>query len=226
MSAVKEMLGVVFPFLNIKTSNPEEQAKEKKRESAQQWMPVADIDKGIIFLKNNYMVGMIRVHPVNISLLSDIDKKRKVEALASELNGIQDNFEIFCIGRPVDLTEYLEWLSARNKTETSLIRKRLLRNMIVEATKKVTSGEIQERRFYLCIFRHNKSPKEINEFISSLKSMREKIEGAALKTDLCDDDELINVCSMFSNPTYAGVESVSMSDVFDIPTFIPELGGS
>ena len=225
-SVIKEMFFTVFPFLPHNVDQDSIEA-DRRQKTAMQWMPVVDIENGIIYTKNNMLVGMIRVYPVNISLLSNKEKKRKVELLASQLNSIQDNFEIFCIGRPVDLSSYLEWLNNFNKSETDIMRKRLLRNMTIDATKKSTSGDIQERRFYISIYRKksNTNSKAENEFISYVKEMQDKIAGAELKTEFCDDNALINVCSMFANPTYAGIEIVDVSDLYDIPPYIVELGG-
>ena len=221
MTQLKEMFQVAFstPGGN---KNTDAIKKQRMQKSAQDWMPVIDIDKGIVYLKNNMLLGMIRIYPVNISLLSKSEQKRKVEMLAAELNGINDDFEIFCIGRPVDLSSYLDWLTDRSKTETHIVKKRLLRNMTLDATKKSTSGEIQERRFYLCIYRKNTNENSVNEFSEMLRIMRDKISSADVITDLCDDNELINVCSMFSNPVYAGVDTISIFDMYELPTYITD----
>ena len=61
---------------------PAEVVKITKTKTAQQWMPIIDINGNIVYRKDGYIFGAIRVQPENLNLLSDSEKRRKVESLA------------------------------------------------------------------------------------------------------------------------------------------------
>src|SRR5690554_2918145 len=118
----------------------EEVIKQRREKTAQQWIPIADIDKNIIYRKDNLLVGILRIQPENLELLSDNEKRRKVEALAEGFNGETEGFQIFCIGRPVDLNNYLQWLQDKAKEEQDFTRKMVLKGYIHQASQMASSG--------------------------------------------------------------------------------------
>lgn len=195
----------------------EEIAQQRKEKTAQQWIPIADIDNCITYRKDNIMIGMIRVQPENLELLSDKEKRRKVESLAEELNGITEGLQIFCIGRPVDLNSYLEWLQDKAKMEQDFTRKMVLKGYIKQASQMASSGETTERRFYIIITKPvgNKGEEEL---INKLNELQGKFYQAELTTEICKEDEILDVYSLFANPVQASFERAEME--FDLPSIL------
>lgn len=192
---------------NIATS--EEIIQQQREYSANQWMPIADIEGNVIYRKDGLLIGMLRVQPLNIDLLSDREKKHKVEALAEELNGENEGLQIFCIGRPVDLNSYLEWLQDKAKQEQVRIRKGVLKSFIREASHMASSGETVERRFYIIITK--KAGNEAEEEITSrLCDLQQKLSSAELVSNICKDDELMDVYSLFAHPVQASFERATI----------------
>jgi type IV secretory pathway VirB4 component len=201
-----------------KTTLSESELKQQKREqTAQQWIPIADIDNNVIYRKDNRLVGILRVQPENLDLLSDNEKRRKVEALAEGFNGETEGFQIFCIGRPVDLNNYLEWLQDKAKMEQDFMRKRVLKGYIEQASQLATSGETTERRFYIIIDKEVEKKAEI-ELITRLKDLQSKLLQAELTSHVCSDDEIMDVLSLFANPVQASFERPEVR--YDIPTIM------
>lgn len=185
----------------------EEQAIQQNREkTAQQWIPVADIDGSIVYRKDNTLVAMLRVQPENIDLFSDNEKRRKVEALAEQLNGETEGLQIFCIGRPVDLNNYLEWLQEKAKMEQDFTRKMVLKGYIQQASNMAASGETTERRFYIIITKKVVNNKSEEELMSRINELQIKLSTAELVSSVCRDDELMDVYSLFANPVQASFE--------------------
>lgn len=197
----------------------EELIQQRREKTAQQWIPVADIEKNIIYRKDNVLVGMLRIQPENLELLSDNEKKRKVEALAEGFNGETECFQIFCIGRPVDLNNYLQWLSDKAKEEQDFTRKMLLKGYIQQASQMVSSGEAMERRFYLIITKPAGDKAEM-ELMSRLNDFQAKLSQAELTSHVCSEDELLDVLSLFANPIQAAYEKTEIQ--FDITTMLEE----
>ena len=187
----------------------EEEVKQQQRiKTAQQWLPISDINGCVAYRKDNVLVGMLRVQPLNLELLSDAEKRRKIEALSEELNGESEGLQIFCIGRPVDLNSYLDWLQDKAKQEQDFTRKRILKNFIQHASELAASGEIIERRFFIIITKPGGKKAE-QEIVNRLEELKNKLSSAELVATVCKDDELMDVFSLFANPVYASVERVT-----------------
>jgi F pilus assembly Type-IV secretion system for plasmid transfer. len=187
----------------------EEIVQQQREKTANQWVPVADIDGNIVYKKDNTLVGMLRVQPLNLDLLSDKEKRRKVEALAEELNGENEGLQIFCIGRPVDLNNYLEWLQEKTKQEQDYTRKRLLKSFIKEASNTASNGETVERRFYIIISKKADNKAE-EELTGRLRDLQHKLSSAELISNICKDDELMDVYSLFAHPVQASFERATI----------------
>lgn len=179
--------------------------KQQREKTANQWIPISDIEGEVAYRKNNLLVGMLRVQPLNIGLFSDNEKKRKVDALAEELNGENEGLQIFCIGRPVDLDNYLEWLQDKARQEQDYTRKRILKSFIKEASDTASSGETVERRFYI-IFTKKAGNKAEEELKNKLRDFQHKLSSAELMSHICKDDELMDVYSLFAHPVQASFE--------------------
>ncbi|MCT4584054.1 MAG: hypothetical protein N4A54_03930 [Peptostreptococcaceae bacterium] len=196
----------------------EEKLEQQRREkTAQQWIPIADIEGNIVYRKDNILVGALRVQPENLNLLSDREKRRKVESLAEELNGERESLQIFCIGRPVDLNNYLEWLQEKAKMEQDFTRKQVLKGYIQQASQMAASGEITERRFYIMITKKYEKRAE-EELMNRLNELQTKLSTAELTTNICKDDELMDLFCLFANPIQASFEKTEIR--MDLPSIL------
>ncbi len=192
------------------TKSVEEVKQETKIKTAQDWMPIANIDRSIVYRKDGKLVGILRLTPVNIDLLSNNEKKRIVDALHEVINGESESFQIFCIGRPVDLNSYIEWMQEKAKSEENFTRKQILKSYIQEVTEIAASGETTERRFYILINR-NEGQKSVEELTSRLRDLKSKFTNAGLKASICSDDEIIDLYSLFSSPVQAAYERTEIT---------------
>lgn len=207
----------LFKKKKVEEISEEEKVQQKRERTAQQWIPVADIDGPTIVRKDDVLVKMIRIFPENLDLYSDREKRRKIEALAEGLNGETEHFKFFCIGRPVDLNIYLSWLQDKAKQESDFVRKNLLKGYIQQASKMASSGETMERRFYIVLTKPNGN-KALMELNSRVEEFKEKFSDAELEAVICDEDEMMDVLDLFANPNQAGVEKTTITS--DITTFL------
>lgn len=199
------------------TVSAEQLEQQQRQRTAQQWMPVADINRNTIVRKDNTLVGILRIQPINIELLSDSERKKKVEALVEGLNGQNEAMQFFCIGRPVDLNSYLEWMQDKARAEQDFTRKMLLKGYIQQASRTATSGETTERRFYLIISKEIK-PKAEDELSNRLENLKAALSQAELESHICNEDELMDVLSLFANPIQAAFEQVELE--YQIPSIL------
>ena len=72
-----------------------QQEKEKaivraRKKSAQEWLPVRDIRSGVMVRRDKNLVAIIKIEPVNLSLLSQNEKKRIISTLHEVINSQQE----------------------------------------------------------------------------------------------------------------------------------------
>lgn len=206
------------PFKKAKKEelSEEEKVQQRREKTAQQWIPIADIDGPMAIRKDDVLVKMIKITPENLDLYSEKEKRRKIEALAEGLNGETEGFKFFCIGRPVDLNNYLTWLQEKAKQESDFVRRNLLKGFMHQASQMASSGETMERRFYLILTKPNGN-KALMELNSRVEEFKEKFADAELEAEICDD-EVMDVLDLFANPNQAGIEKTRISH--DITTFL------
>lgn len=203
----------------FKKSGPKSKSSTHRADaSIQEWLPIADIKNNLIYRKDRHVVAVIRVQPVNIHLLSDREKIRKVLRLEEALNGIDFPYQILSIARPVDLDSYILKLERMRSETTDILRKKLLSIYARQAAATVTSGEALERHFYILI-KHpiGKNPQLDEEFIKHRAlQLASNLSSAELISSVCTDPELRNLQFIFSNPSHAAFERAPR-DNFSMP---------
>ena len=192
-----------------------------KNPSTQSWIPIRDIRNSLIYRKDNGIVSAIRVHPVNINLLSDKEKMRKVKRLEEGLNGIDYIYQILSIAKPVDLDAYILKLETLKAETDSILKKKLLSMYSRQAAAKATSGEALERHFYILIdYMLGKKP-QLDEqvLLQRATTLASSMSSAELFSSVCTDNELRTLQFIFSNPAHSSFERAPVDDLFLPPVF-------
>ncbi|MBN4062890.1 MAG: hypothetical protein COA82_01185 [Alkaliphilus sp.] len=188
-------------FSKKQKKNKKNEEQEQKKKTAQQWMPLADIENEFMFLKNGDIVCVLQIQPISLELLSQREKNNIIAAFSEELNGLDNSIQFFCIGRSVDLDSYLSFLNNKSQYESDFIRKQILRKFISNALEISKSGETTERRFYSLI--KSKDEEEIKTKIYELQS---QFVRAGLVTRVLKNDELLELVSLFTSSEMVSFE--------------------
>jgi len=177
---------------NVKTEN-----------SVRDWLPIVDIQCKTIKQRGGGAVSVLRVHPINMSLKSENEKKRVVSALHEVLNGIKTPLQIFAIGRPIDLDAYLRRLNEKANEEPNQTRKRLLRDYSRYVASVAAGGETAERRFYFLLSAENEA-----HAVEVAGELMTHLSGAGLTANLCDGVEIMEMLFCFFNPDKSATERI------------------
>ncbi|WP_274655579.1 hypothetical protein [Paenibacillus humicola] len=184
--------------------------------STQAWFPIQDIHGGLIHRKDGAHVAAIRVTPVNIFLLTEMERIRKIKLLEEVLNGIEMRYQIMSIARPVDLDAFIHRLSERKQNEMNRIKARLLTDYMAQAAAMSMNGKALEREFYVLIDRQNTNRKNnmdqqmVYERVRELASL---LNDAELPSHVCSDDELRELLFIFCNHSHAAYERSPQSNI-------------
>lgn len=185
----------------------------KKQASTQAWVPIKDIHNNLLWRKDDHIVVIIRVQPVNIALLSKKEKQRKIKKLEEALNGVDYYYQTLSIAKPVDLDAYIMNLERAKRESEDPIQKKLLSGYAHQAAAKAMSGEALERHFYILIPHVLGKKTEIDQAVISDRGiqMASNLTHAELVSEVCDDEAHRDLQFIFSNPNQAAYERAPMA---------------
>jgi len=194
--------------------------------STQQWLPVKDVYNGFIHRQDGSIIAAIRVQPVNLNLLSENEKKRKIKALEEVLNGLDFSFQIISIARPVDLDAYIANLDVMRSKEENQIKARLLSEYMAQAAAMTVGGEALDRQFYILLDQPASKKKQQDEavLIRRAAELVSSLTSADLTSHLCNDDELRELLFIFTNPNQAAFERAPLTHTILPPVFSGQEG--
>ncbi|HHW02054.1 MAG TPA: conjugal transfer protein TraC [Thermoanaerobacterales bacterium] len=206
--STKKVSGVrkkpVFPLFSGKRNKKEKDkgTTDDSMQTVQKWLPVDDIDGGLMKLKGGQVTAVVKVEPAPFTLLSEQEKDRRIKSLYEAFQALSYKVEIFCIPRPIDLDQYLNDLEDLLK-ETDPGRRPILRGYLNYVRGIVSSAEATERRFYILIpeekSRADELQKKVREFVALLSA-------AELKAEICSESEILDMLFCFFNPAQAAFE--------------------
>ncbi len=138
--------------------------KNKKINSVQDWLPYEKIfENGIIKLKNNSYIKIIKINPINFNLKSNLEKEAILNSYKVFLKTCKFNIQILIQSNKEDLTSHISNLENINKKENEKIKKIKDNyiNYIQEINKKRKSSS---KNFYIILKEIYENKKEkINE---------------------------------------------------------------
>lgn len=119
--------------------------------STQKHLPIEDIKKDVVVLKDGSCCQIIQVSAINFQLLSEKEQKAMIYAYASLLNSLSFPIQISISSKKKDISTYFKHLDAEEKKITRpLLKKQLMKykKFIVGTVKK---NEVLDKNFYVII---------------------------------------------------------------------------
>lgn len=178
----------------------EKEQKQIKEKKIQDLINVKDIENGLLYTKDNFIQGYIRVMPVNISLLSKAEKKRKRDLIKEKING-EDHFEFLKLSKSVDLSQQINYLQNLAKECDNHIKKMGLLESIRSTSRYSQQGEMVENQYYYMFRVENKDNHSEKEIRDKLFDFANKLQECEVKAYPLEDMEIIQVANLFCNPT-------------------------
>lgn len=97
---------------------------------AEDFLPIKNINNGMITLNNGYFVTGVKVEPKNIFILDQDVQNNVIFSLRTFYNTIDYEFWLISAGRPVDISVYLANLQVQyNNTASQAVRKLLMQDI-------------------------------------------------------------------------------------------------
>jgi len=163
-------------------------------EPAQNFVPIKEINNGVIVLKNGGLRSILMASSINLALKSTDEQQAIISQFQNFLNVLEFSVQIYTQSRRLDINPYLTLLRERQKEQTSDLMKIQTHEYIEFVEKFVNDANIMTKTFYIIIpydpapdvqntgilsglFNFNKSQKQTNKReVESVREHRSQLE--------------------------------------------------
>ena len=119
--------------------------------SSQSFLEVEKIEKGIVFLKDKSMHGVLMVSSLNFALKSQEEQEAIIAQFQNFLNSLDFPIQIVVQSRRLNLTGYLERLEALERDQTNELLKRLISEYRKFVANLIETGQIFTKNFFVVV---------------------------------------------------------------------------
>ena len=180
--------------------------KKIKEKTVQDWIPIEEIyDGGIIKLKKNKFIKILKIIPVNYNLKSDLEKNTILNSYKSFLKTYDFDIQILIQSNKQDLSSHIKKINKNIQKKENKYLSELSENYIKFIQKKNYSKNFSSKDFYL-IISNNKMEKtnSIEVIENDLKEKYFKIKDGLLRCgnivlEISDKKDIIEIFNLFLN---------------------------
>lgn len=131
-----------------------------KELTLQEWIPIKEIDKeGFIKLKNNKLIKILKIKPINYNLKSDLEKESILNSYKIFLKTCNFDIQIIIQSQKEDLFEHISMMEKR-KTEEEENIKEIINKYIESIQKLNSSNKSDSKQFFILINQIQNNNKE------------------------------------------------------------------
>lgn len=173
-----------------------------KIKSIQKWIPVEQIlDKGIIKIKKNKYVKILKVIPINFNLKTQLEKESILNSYKIFLKTCNFDMQILIQSKKEDLTAHIENIQKISQKENNKIIKEYSKKYLEFIKEKNNKNKSASKNIYL-IIKNNTDNLEEN-IIQELNEKYFKIKDCLIRCGNvvfeCDKTETKNILFSFFN---------------------------
>ena len=178
---------------------------EKRKVSIQEWIPIeCFLENGIIKLKNNKYIKIIKINPINFNLKSELEKESILNSYKIFLKTCDFNFQILIQSNKEDLSKNISCIknNLENKNEGYL--KNIAEDYIKYINSINSNKKSSSKNFYIIIsnnYEHKNSEEfvieELNEKFFKIKECLSRCGN--IVTGYSTKEELIQIIYSFLN---------------------------
>lgn len=189
--------------------------KEKSEKTCNEEINIKDVRNDFLYTNDNKIVCYIKIHPINLYLLSNKEKNSIKNQLAAELSSEVKPMKFFSIARPVEVSNVLDYLRDLQSESVNQIQKKLLRLHINDILKLTLTGDRVERQIYLIIWEELSDYAE-KDLTKRAMDLSNKFNMCNIKTEILNEQQIIQLCSSFTNMNYSFKEDSDYEDFMPI----------
>ena len=184
--------------------------KKNKKEniSVQEWIPIEQFfDNGIIKMKNNIFIKIIKIYPINYNLKSELEKKSILNSYKTFLKTCNFDIQILIQSNKENLSDHINKIRKQIKKEENLNNfniKNFSKKYIDFINKKNKEKNSSSKNFYILIKSQENIENQPKAIIQDLKDNYLKIKDSLSRCgnnveEIKDIEELKDIYFSFFN---------------------------
>ena len=133
-----------------------------KNKTLQEWLPIKEIDKkGVVKLKNNNLIKIIKVNPTNYNLKSDLEKESILNSYRIFLKTCNFDIQILIQSNKEDLSHHINNIQNNISKKENKYLEKISKNYIQYINKINSERKSSSKDFYIIISNENKKNNNI-----------------------------------------------------------------
>lgn len=184
---------------------------KQKLKSCNEEINIKDIRNNFLYTNDNKVMCYIKIQPLNLYLLSNKEQEQIIKQLSAELSSETKQMKFFSIARPVDIGSLIQDLQNRANNSLEQIQKGLLKKHINETVRLTFTGEAVERQNFLIIWQDVGDYAE-KDLLKRAMELVNKFANCNIKSEILDEQYIIQLCSGFTNMNFAFKEDSDYED--------------
>lgn len=181
--------------------------ERQKNKSVQEWLPFQKIlDNGIILLKDNTYIKIIKIKPINFNLKSELEKEAILNSYKLFLKTCNFNFQILIQSNKEDLSKHIKAINENSIHEESYIQE--ISKKYIQYIQNLNHDKKSSSKNFYIILKYKNENREITNFedyaIEDLNDKYFKIKDCLSRcgnivTDFNEKQEIISILFSFLN---------------------------
>ena len=175
--------------------------KSKSLQTAQELINIVDIQNQYLTTRDGYVFSFINIEPINVDLMGGQNLKYLTQRLSAEISGVSYPFYLLANSKPMDLDDVLVSYKTGIVNTDVPERKQILKNEIIDLTKRLDNNEIPIRNFTLIIWSEDDEDGK-----TQLKKRAEEMivgfKNAGVVTHLLGQQEIVRLINLINNPSF------------------------
>ena len=165
----------------------------KKIKSIQQWMPFDEIlENGIIKIKENKYIKIIKIEPINYNLKSNFEKEAILNSFKNFLKACQFDMQIIIKSKKENLSQHINSINKNQEKEKPEIKK--LINKYIKSVEKINSENTSDsKQFYIVISQmgEGKNKNYVDQLQEKVNKIRDNLSRCGNKVSNINSKEEI-----------------------------------
>ena len=180
--------------------------KKKELKSIQEWIPIEEVlEGGILKLKQNKYIKIIKIIPINFNLKSNLEKEAILNSYKIFLKTCDFDIQILIQSKKEDLSKHFSIIKNNPENKNNILIEKYLENYIKFIKKINNERKSSSKNFFIIIKEIKNTEKEISEevIIQNLNDKYFKIKDCLSrcgnKVFENNKEETINILFSFLN---------------------------
>lgn len=186
-------------------------SEKEKDKSCNEFINIKDIREDCLYTKDNKVIAYLKIEPINLDLLSIKEKQQLIKQISSELSSETKELKFFSIARPIDISEMIDDLQNYILETNDQKQKDLLKKQMKECIKLTLTGVAVQRQNYLMIW-ENENDYAKKDLLKRANDLINKFAGCRIKSTILNEQQIIQLCSSFTNMNWAYKEDADCED--------------